>query len=186
MIPFMLGKNYPGQDCALAAALEVLGERWTLLIIRDAFFGVRRFEDFVEHLDIPRAVLSDRLRTLVAHGVLARDRDGSAGRHYTYTLTAAGQELWPALYALMTWGSRHCHPSTRRYTHSECGIQLDMGGRCPHCDVVPKPNDIVIAVGPRKQKVRNDPVSIAMRRPHRLLEPLDTAAVREIRAMQRQ
>jgi DNA-binding HxlR family transcriptional regulator len=86
----MLGKNYPGQDCALAAALEVLGERWTLLIIRDAFFGVRRFEDFVEHLDIPRAVLSDRLRKLVAHGVLARDRDGSAGA----TPTASARPSW--------------------------------------------------------------------------------------------
>ena len=60
----MLGKDYEGQDCSLARALEVVGERWTLLIVRDAFYGVRRFSDFAAHLDIPRAVLSDRLAGL--------------------------------------------------------------------------------------------------------------------------
>ena len=77
----MLGKDYAGQECALASTLEVLGERWTLLIVRDAFFGVRRYSEWVARLDIPRAVLSERLRGLVANGVLARrDDPGHAGR----------------------------------------------------------------------------------------------------------
>ena len=68
----MLGKDYQRQDCSLARALEVVGERWTLLIVRDAFYGVRRFNDFQAHLDIPKAVLSDRLNGLVEDGILER------------------------------------------------------------------------------------------------------------------
>ena len=69
----MLGKDYAGQECALASTLEVLGERWTLLIVRDAFFGVRRYSEWVARLDIPRAVLSERLRGLVGErGARAR------------------------------------------------------------------------------------------------------------------
>ena len=64
----MLGKDYQRQDCSLARALEVIGERWTLLIVRDAFYGVRRFNDFQVHLDIPKAVLSDRLSGLADDG----------------------------------------------------------------------------------------------------------------------
>src|SRR4051794_37761495 len=71
----VLGKYYEGQECALASTLEVLGVRWTLLIVRDAFFGVGRYSDWVARLDIPRAVLSDRLRGLVASGILVK-RDG--------------------------------------------------------------------------------------------------------------
>jgi DNA-binding HxlR family transcriptional regulator len=66
----MLGKDYEGQDCALARALEVIGERWTLLIVRDAFYGVHRFNDFHAHLDIPKAVLSERLNGLTEDGIL--------------------------------------------------------------------------------------------------------------------
>ena len=71
----MLGKDYIGQDCAIARSLEVIGERWTLLIVRDALYGVRRFKDFQEHLDVPKAVLAERLSTLVEHGILVRRPD---------------------------------------------------------------------------------------------------------------
>src|SRR5271167_4899768 len=76
----MLPSSYDGQDCSLARALEIVGERWTLLVLRDAFYGVRRFNDFLAHLDMPRTVLSNRLRSLIESGVLAlradRRRDG--------------------------------------------------------------------------------------------------------------
>ena len=89
----MLGKDYQRQDCSLARALEVIGERWTLLIVRDAFYGVRRFNDFQVHLDIPKAVLSDRLSGLADDGILERRRDPDhAGRHI-YELTPAGRRL---------------------------------------------------------------------------------------------
>jgi DNA-binding HxlR family transcriptional regulator len=91
----VLGKDYDGQECALASTLEVLGERWTLLIVRDAFFGVRRYSDWVARLDIPRAVLSDRLRGLVASGILAKRADPERAGRELYVLTEAGTELWP-------------------------------------------------------------------------------------------
>ena len=170
----MLGKDYAGQECALASALEVLGERWTLLIVRDAFFGVRRYSDFVARLDIPRAVLADRLNTLVDHGVLARREDPShAGRHL-YELTAAGKELWPALHALIAWGSKHRRRSSNTYRHADCGTELVAGALCPACGFVPRPEDV--ATRPRSVKRasgRSDPVSAIVRRPRRLLEPVD-------------
>ena len=95
--PMPLGTDYAGQTCSLARTLELVGERWTLLIVRDLFFGVRRFSDLQRHLDIPRAVLASRLATLVEAGVVERD---------PYRLTAAGEELWPAVHALMQWGER--------------------------------------------------------------------------------
>ena len=171
----MLGKDYADQDCALASALEVLGERWTLLIVRDAFFGVRRYSDFVARLDIPRAVLSDRLRTLVDHGVLVRVPDPArAGRHH-YELTAAGRELWPALHALIAWGSRHRRPSTRLYRHAACGTELADGALCPRCGVVVAAEDVATRTLARPAEARTDAVSAQLRRPRRLLEPVELA-----------
>jgi DNA-binding HxlR family transcriptional regulator len=170
----MIVKDYTGQECALASTLEVLGERWTLLIVRDAFFGVRRYSEWVARLDIPRAVLSERLRGLVANGVLARrDDPGHAGRT-VYELTAAGEELWPALHALIAWGDRHRRPSTNAYRHAACGTDLGPGAACPACRVVPAAADVLVV--PRAtggSPGRTDPVSAAMGRPRRLLEPLE-------------
>src|SRR5688500_12687110 len=87
-----LGTDYAGQTCSLARTLEVVGERWTLLIVRDLFFGVRRFSDLQRHLDIPRAVLSARLAALVEAGIVEPD---------PYRLSERGEELWPAVHALM-------------------------------------------------------------------------------------
>jgi DNA-binding HxlR family transcriptional regulator len=170
----MLGKDYERQDCALARALEVVGERWTLLIIRDAFYGVRRFNDFQAHLDIPKAVLSDRLGGLVDDGVLERRPDSQhAGRHL-YELTAAGRELWPALNALLMWGGRHRNPNSRVFRHAACTTELEDNGYCPRCELTPGPEDIVTELRRGRGQLRDDPVAVALRAPHRLLEPVDT------------
>lgn len=171
----MLGKTYDGQDCALARALEVLGERWTLLVVRDAFFGVRRFDDFAAHLDIPRAVLSDRLRGLVDDDVLAKLVEEDHPGRCRYELTPAGTELWPAVHALITWGSRHRTMSTRLYSHADCGTELDGGGACPTCRVIPGAADVVVSPRSTSGARRTDPVTVAMGQPHRLLRPLDTS-----------
>jgi DNA-binding HxlR family transcriptional regulator len=171
----VLGKDYAQQDCALARTLEVIGERWTLLILRDAFFGVRRFNDFHAHLDIPKAVLSDRLSGLVEDGILERRPDPLHAGRQIYELTAAGRDLWPALYALLMWGSRHRAPNSRIYRHATCGTALDDHGRCVSCDVAPAPGDIVMEPRSRRRAMfRDDPVATALREPHRLLEPLET------------
>jgi DNA-binding HxlR family transcriptional regulator len=169
-----LGRDYEGQDCSLARALEVVGERWTILVLRDCFFGVRRFTDLQAHLDIPRAVLTDRLARLVDAGVLTRT-EYRRGRH-EYTLTPHGGDLWPSLYALSRWGERHDSPHGPRrvFSHLPCGADLGPGGQCPDCGVIPPAEEIEIRPGPGLRHRRADPVSVALRSPHRLLTPLLT------------
>jgi DNA-binding HxlR family transcriptional regulator len=166
----VLGKDYDGQECALASTLEVLGERWTLLIVRDAFFGVRRYSDWVARLDIPRAVLSDRLRGLVATGILVKGQD------LHYELTEAGTELWPALHALICWGARHRRPSTNSYRHAACDTELGPGASCAACGLVPPAREVMVVPRAGATSGRTDPVSVAMRAPRRLLEPIDYRA----------
>jgi DNA-binding HxlR family transcriptional regulator len=169
----MLGKDYEWQDCAIAGALEVIGERWTLLIVRDAFFGVRRFSDFEAHLDVPKAVLSERLRRLVEHGILERRPDPDHARRHFYELTDAGRDLWPVLTALLVWGDHHCYPSPSLFRHADCGAELDERAACPECELTPPVEEIVIERRRGSRPLRDDPVEIALRDPHRLLEPLE-------------
>lgn len=169
-----LGRDYERQNCSLARALEVVGERWTMLVLRDLFFGVRRFTDLQAHLDIPRAVLTDRLTRLVDEGVLTRT-EYRRGRH-EYALTPHGSALWPALFALSQWGDRHNAPDGRRriFSHVRCGADLAPSGQCPSCGELPPAKEIEIRPGPGVRHDRDDPVSVALRSPHRLLTPLLT------------
>ncbi len=99
----------PPADCRLAAAIDLLGERWTLLILRAAMYGVRRFDDFQAELGCPRTVLSARLKSLSDHGLLARQpyREPGKRQRSEYVLTEAGRALQPALIALTQWGDEH-------------------------------------------------------------------------------
>jgi DNA-binding HxlR family transcriptional regulator len=171
----MLGKLYERQDCAIAGALEVIGERWTLLIVRDAMFGVRRFSDFQAHLDIPKAVLSERLNSLVEHGILERQPDPDHAARHVYVLTDAGRELWPVMHSILTWGGRHRRPNSRRYRHAVCGTELAADGSCPKCKLVPDVGDLITEQKPGRGELRDDPVAQALRKPHRMLEPLEVA-----------
>ena len=168
-----LGTDYAGQSCSLARTLELVGERWTLLIVRDLFFGVRRFTDLQRHLDIPRAVLATRLATLVEHGLVER-RPYRAGRD-ELVLTGRGEELWPSVHALMQWGERHRAPGGARrvFAHTACGTDLSPAGRCPACRVAPPAGEVEMRPGPGTGPPRrDDPVSTALREPRRLLHPL--------------
>jgi DNA-binding HxlR family transcriptional regulator len=166
----VLGKDYEDQDCSLARALEVVGERWTLLILRDALYGVRRFNDFQAHLDIPKAILSDRLNGLVDDGVLDRLPDPEhRGRHF-YRLTQAGKDLWPVVHTLMVWGDRYREGGGRVFQHAACGTPVDDSGMCPRCMVAPGPDDVLTV--PRRRSGRDDRVAQALREPHRMLDPV--------------
>jgi DNA-binding HxlR family transcriptional regulator len=172
----MEGTRYAGQDCSLARALEVIGERWTLLIVRDAFYGVRHFNDFRAHLDIPKAVLADRLAGLVEDGILDRRTDpGHAGR-YLYELTPAGRDLWPALHALLTWGTQHRAPNRLLFKHAPCQTELDQRGHCPACRLIPSPAEVFADPAPGRGSRRQDPVTLALRDPHPLLQPLPASS----------
>jgi DNA-binding HxlR family transcriptional regulator len=165
-----LGNDYDRQTCSLARTLEVVGERWTLLIVRDLFMGIQRFSDLVAHLDIPRAILSARLSALEEEGIVER-----TGRQEIH-LTATGRDLWPAVYALTQWGERHrCAGggARRLWLHAACDTELDDAGACPVCGVTPGPDEIETRPGPgRDRPLRDDRVSLALRTPHRLLTRL--------------
>lgn len=103
----MLGRTYEGQDCSLARALEVVGERWTLLIIRSALRGVSRFDGFLSQLEISRNVLASRLNRLVEYGILERVSYQERPPRHEYRLTSAGRDLTRAVIALTQWGDRN-------------------------------------------------------------------------------
>jgi DNA-binding HxlR family transcriptional regulator len=168
-----LPRAYSGQACSIAKALEIVGERWTLLIVRDACFGVRRFSEFVAHLDIPRAVLAERLAFLVAEGILERS---PAGGRDEYVLTSKGEQLFPVLRALAGWGDDYYAPAGRRRItrHASCGSVIERTGICPTCGTFPELVDLETVPGPGFESVGPDadPVSEALARPRRMLEPI--------------
>ncbi|MFJ6936500.1 winged helix-turn-helix transcriptional regulator [Streptomyces sp. NPDC101132] len=172
-----LPRDYSGQTCSLARSMEVIGERWTLLVVRDAFFGVRRFGEFAAHLGIPRAVLADRLATLTGAGVLAREAAGT-GRREVYALTPKGVSLWPAVRALTAWGEEHYGAPAgprRVFRHVADQAPVAADGRCGGCGEPVAPADLLVTPGPGLAPPGaggDDPVTAALRAPHRLLTPL--------------
>src|SRR3954470_24586268 len=106
----LLNRTYENQVCSIARALELVGERWTILIVRDAFLGVRRFDDFQRSLGIARNVLQNRLERLVEHGLLERARYQEKPERFEYRLTEKGLDLWPVLVSLISFGDRHAAP----------------------------------------------------------------------------
>ena len=125
----------PLDNCALARALALLADKWTLLVVREAFYGLTKFQDFQRDLIIPRTVLSGRLAKLVKAGVLTRRRYRKKGERtrYEYRLTPMGADLLPALVALMQWGERHL-PDSDGYKVSlierDCGSEISAGLIC--------------------------------------------------------
>ena len=103
----MLNRDYEGQNCSIARALEVVGERWTLLIIRDVLLGLHRFDEFQESLGIARNVLTDRLNRLVEEGIFERVRYSERPERFEYRLTQKGRDLNVALAALRQWGDEY-------------------------------------------------------------------------------
>jgi DNA-binding HxlR family transcriptional regulator len=103
----MLKRDYEDQNCSIARALEIVGERWTLLIVRDAFLGLTRFDEFQQSLGIARNVLTDRLNRLVDEGILERTRYNERPPRYEYRLTSKGEELRLALAGLRQWGDKY-------------------------------------------------------------------------------
>lgn len=132
----MLPRTYDDQVCSIARALEVLGDRWTILVIRDAFMGVRRFEDFQRSLGVARNVLSERLTRLVDEGVLERRRYQERPERFEYRLTEKGLDLFPILMSLMKWGDRHAPDEAGPplvVLHRGCGGEIDARLRCAVC-----------------------------------------------------
>jgi DNA-binding HxlR family transcriptional regulator len=132
----VLGNEYPGQICSIAKALEVVGERWTLLIVRDVMNGRRRFDQLQKGLGIARNVLAARLERLVEEDILERRPYQESPARYEYFLTEKGLDLWPSLVALLAWGDRHsAEPGgpPMLIVHKECGGAVNDRGACEAC-----------------------------------------------------
>jgi DNA-binding HxlR family transcriptional regulator len=131
----MLPRAYANEHCSIAATLEIVGDRWTLLILREASAGVRRFADFQARLGLARTVLSDRLGRLVDEGILERRRYQERPERFEYPLTAKGEDLWPVLKALMTWGDEHVMGGRAPvlHRHRACGGLITDRRVCSRC-----------------------------------------------------
>ena len=126
-------KRY-GQSCPVAKSLEVLGDRWTLLIVRDLLRGTRRFQDLQAGLPgIAPNILSDRLKLMERHGLVSRAFYSEHPPRAQYTLNERGQGLGVVVGALADWGSRHVYKRSR-LVHADCGKEVRLGYHCAECN----------------------------------------------------
>ena len=153
----MLQRDYRGLVCSIARSLEVVGERWTLLILRDCVLGLSRFEEFQESLGIASNVLTSRLKLLCEEGVLERVRDPQRPGRPKYDLTEKGRELAPALIVLMKWGDRH-YPTDngppRLTLHAGCGGSIGADLLCERCGKRAMFGEVELPPGPGAPNAR--------------------------------
>jgi DNA-binding HxlR family transcriptional regulator len=132
----MRWRDIGGQPCSIARTLSVIGDRWTLLVLREAFLRTRRFEDFQAHLGATRHLLADRLQKLVDHGILERVQYQERPARHEYKLTEKGLDLYPVIVALLGWGDRWMVDDDGppvQLVHRGCGHQMVPVPTCPHC-----------------------------------------------------
>jgi DNA-binding HxlR family transcriptional regulator len=137
--------------CAVAQTLEQIGEWWTLLILRDAFLGVRRFEDFQRRLGIARNILANRLDTLVEHGILERRRYSERPERFEYRLTDKGRDLWSVMTAIRQWGDKWVLPPVEPpvvLVHDTCGQRCHAEMHCSECGERLELHDLHLEPGP--------------------------------------
>ena len=146
----MLRSDYSTQNCSVARALEVIGERWSLLIVRNAFYGVKRFDDHQRWLGIARNVLQSRLERLVEEGILEKQLYQERPPRHEYRLTPKGRDLWPVLVTLLQWGDRYGSESGPPVVleHRDCGGGVDAHLRCDRCGADLTARDVRPAQGP--------------------------------------
>ena len=133
----MLGKEYEGQICSIARSLDLVGERWTILVIREVFNGRRKFSEMQRSLGVARNVLTARLQRLVDEGILERRPYSEQPKRYEYFLTEKGLDLWPLMISLMQWGDKHMPlpggPPMIVVHKGECGGEIDDRRICTRC-----------------------------------------------------
>jgi DNA-binding HxlR family transcriptional regulator len=147
----MLGRTYDNQACSVARTLEVVGERWTILILRDVFLGHRRFDEIQKRNGVARNVLSARLQRLVDEGILERRRYQERPERFEYLLTAKGLDLWPVIITMMKFGDRHTVSENGPpivLEHIGCGGEITAGLTCERCGNPMGPRDVVAMPGP--------------------------------------
>lgn len=143
--------SFADMRCTLGRSLEVIGDWWTPLILRDLFLGVSRFDDLVADLGMSRNLLARRLKWLVGSGVVEKRAYSQRPLRHDYVLTRAGEELVPVLLALTAWGDRWVRPREgvpMRFVHKTCGGELRARVTCGHCGGAVEAADVVAVPGP--------------------------------------
>lgn len=139
------------ERCSVARTVSVIGDRWTLLVLRDCFLGVRRFEEFQQRLTISRPMLADRLGKLVKVGVLKKIAYQEAPVRHEYRLTAKGMDLHPIIMAIVHWGDVHMAGKAGPpllHRHVGCGHLFDPVTVCSECSAALKAKDVAVERGP--------------------------------------
>lgn len=139
------------ERCSIARTVSVIGDRWTLLILRDCFLRVRRFDDFESRLGITRHVLADRLKKLVVEGVLRKVAYQTGPLRHEYRLTPKGLDLYPVLMSIVHWGDVHMAGKPGRpllHRHLACGQVFDPMTVCSECHAPLDPREVRVAPGP--------------------------------------
>lgn len=139
------------EACSVARTVGVIGDRWTLLILRDCFLGVRRFDAFQERIGVTRPILADRLKKLVAEGILAKVAYETHPPRYEYRLTDSGRALHPVIMAIVHWGDTHRVTRKGRpllHTHKGCGHDFDPVMICSHCAAPLNAREVEVRAGP--------------------------------------
>jgi DNA-binding HxlR family transcriptional regulator len=146
----MLGRTYDGQNCSVAKSLELVGERWTMLVVREVFLGHRRFDEIATRLGVARNVLTARLARLVDEGVLERVRYQERPERFEYRLTEKGIDLWPVIVSLVQFGDRYYAPDGPPLvmTHKGCGGAVDGHRLCARCGDRLTARDVIAQPGP--------------------------------------
>ena len=153
----VLGRTYDSQVCSIARSLEVVGERWSLLIIRDALFaGSTRYSDFQRSLGIATNVLQVRLDRFVEAGIMRRHQYSEQPPSYEYLLTDKGRDFAPTLIALTEWGDRWAAPDGPPilYRHTPCGAPVRHEVVCAHCGEIHDPAEVRVQLGPGMPRER--------------------------------
>jgi DNA-binding HxlR family transcriptional regulator len=147
---FVERKSFAGMHCSVAQCLEVVGEWWSMLIIRDAFLGVTRFDQFQARLGISRNILNQRLARLVDEGILDKVVYSEHPPRYDYRLTTKGRDLWPVLTAMRQWGDQYAapHGPPLQLVHESCGQVSEAVMVCSACGERLAPRDVRAVPGP--------------------------------------
>jgi len=143
--------SFAGMNCSMARSLEVIGDWWTPLILRDLYVGLSRFDELATDLEISRNLLSTRLNALVEDGIIERRRYREHPPRDEYALTEAGRDLVPVLMALTAWGDRWVVPAQGppvRFRHQECGEVFTPEVCCSHCHEVVTAENVDVLPGP--------------------------------------
>jgi DNA-binding HxlR family transcriptional regulator len=148
---------WSAENCTVGRTMTILGERWTFVVLREVFNGVRRFDDIRRHSGIPRQVLSNRLALLVEQDILRREpyRDPGERARHEYRLTEKGFDLYPVLVAIADWGDRYLADDEGppvEFEHRDCGAVVHSVLECDHGHRVERPREVVTRVGPGAQQ----------------------------------